>query len=62
MHTLNQMDPNLYVEVLRRQAQVWTDLRTVFEETWNRAFSLRWTVETRISGEEVLADLAHGRD
>ena len=62
MHTLNQMDPNLYVEVLRRQAQVWTDLRTALEETWNRSFSLRWTVETRISGEEVLADLGYGRD
>jgi hypothetical protein len=56
------MDPNLYMEVLRRQAQVWTDLRTAFEETWNRSFSLRWTVETGISGEEVLADLAYGRD
>ena len=62
MHTLNQMDPNLYLEVLRRQAQVWSDLRTALEETWNRSFSLRWTVETRISGEEVLADLGYGRD
>ena len=62
MHTLNQMDPNLYLEVLRRQAQVWSDLRTALEETWNRSFSLRWTVKTSISSEEVLADLVHGRD
>ena len=62
MHTLNQMDPNLYLEVLRRQAQVWSDVRAALEETWNRSFSLRRRVETRISGEEVLADLGYGRD
>jgi hypothetical protein len=56
------MDPDLYVEVLRRQARVWTDLRTAFEDAWNRSYRLRWTAKTRVSREEVLADLAYGRD
>lgn len=63
MHTLNLMDPNLYVEVLRKEAQVWdTDLTAAFKEAWKRSFSPRWTVQTRISEQEVLVDLAHGRD
>jgi hypothetical protein len=56
------MDPNLYLEALRKQAQVWEDLITAFEDTWNRAFSRKWKVQVRITEEEVLADLGHGRD
>ncbi|TNF61989.1 MAG: hypothetical protein EP303_04700 [Deltaproteobacteria bacterium] len=62
MHTLNQMDPNLYLEALRKQAQVWEDLITAFEDAWNRAFSPKWKVQVRITEEEVLADLGYGRD
>lgn len=62
MHTLNQMDPNLYLEALRKQAQVWEDLITAFEDAWNRPFSPKWKVQVRITEEEVLADLGYGRD
>ena len=62
MHTLNQMDPNFYAEVLRKQAQVWEDLIAMFEDTWNRAFSPKWTVQVGITEEDVLADLGYGRD
>ena len=62
MHTLNQMDPRLSAEVLRRQARVWEDLGKALEDAWNRSVSLHWSVKTRISSEEVLADLAYGRD
>lgn len=62
MHTLNQMDPNLYADVLRKQAQVWTELMDAAEDIWNRSLSLDWVAEPSISEEEVLADLAYGRD
>jgi hypothetical protein len=62
MHTLNQMDPSLYAEVLRKQARVWEDLGRTLEDLWKRSVSLRWAVKTRISSDEVLADLAYGRD
>jgi hypothetical protein len=56
------MDPNLYLEVLRKQAQVWTDLMEAVEDMWSRSFSFDWAVEARVSEEEVLGDLAYGRD
>jgi len=62
MHTLNQMDPNLYLEVLRKQAQVWTDLMEAVEDMWSWSFSFDWAVEASVSEEEVLGDLAYGRD
>jgi len=36
MHTLKQMDPKLYAEVIRKQAQVWDDLIAAFTDTWDR--------------------------
>ncbi|MBW2380593.1 MAG: hypothetical protein JRG70_13750 [Deltaproteobacteria bacterium] len=62
MHTLNQMDPKLYREVRRKQAQVWDDLIAAFIDTWDRTFQPLWTTENRISIDDVLADLAYGRD
>ena len=62
MHTLNQMDPNLYLEVLRKQAQVWTDLMEAVEDMLSWSFSFDWAVEASVSEEEVLGDLAYGRD
>ncbi len=61
MHMLNQMDPSLYAEVLRKQEQAWTDMMAAFEDVWKRSFRRRWTVAARISIEEVLADLDYGR-
>jgi hypothetical protein len=62
MHILKQMDPNLYLEVVRKQAQVWDDLMAAFEDTWTRWAKLPWTLENSISLDDVLADLAYGRD
>ncbi|MBW2160707.1 MAG: hypothetical protein JRH14_12240 [Deltaproteobacteria bacterium] len=62
MHMLSQMDPDLYREVLRKQAEVWDDLIAAFAATWDRLFEPRWTPENRVSIEDVLADLAYGRD
>ena len=62
MHTLSQMDPNLYLEVRRKQARVWDDLIAAVREAWNRRFKPRWTPESKISLEDVLGDLAYGRD
>jgi hypothetical protein len=56
------MDPKLYREVRRKQAQVWDDLIAAFIDTWDRTFQPLWTTENRISIDDVLADLAYGRD
>ena len=62
MHIVSQMDPNLYLEVLRKQAEVWEDLFTALEDNWNRWVRRHRAPESVISIEEVLADLAYGRD
>lgn len=62
MHGLNQMDTELYSNVLRKQSEVWTDLATALGRTWRRALSPAWTVEVEISMDEILADLSYGRE
>jgi len=62
MHMLNQMDPNLYLAVRQKQAQVWDDLIAALTANWSRHFRPRWTPENRISLEDILGDLAYGRD
>ena len=62
MHTLNQMDPRLAREVLRKQAEVWDILIAAFTDTWDRMFQPLWTADNRVSTDDVLADLAYGRD
>jgi hypothetical protein len=56
------MDPKLYREVLRRQARMWDALIAALMEPWDRWLRPRWTPENRISIEDVLFDLAYGRD
>jgi len=56
------MDPDLYREVRRKQTEVWDALITAFAATWDRLFQPPWEPENRVSIEEVLADLAYGRD
>jgi len=56
------MDPDLYREVLRKQAEVWDDLIAAFSDAWDRLFQPRWTPENRLSIEDILADLAYGRE
>ncbi len=62
MHTLSQMDPDLHKEVLRKQTEVWDALIVAFARTWDRLFEPRPAAEHRVSIEDVLADLAYGRD
>ena len=62
MHMLNQVDPDLYREVLRKQAKVWDDLIAAFSDAWDRLFQPRWTPENRVSIKDILADLAYGRE
>jgi hypothetical protein len=62
MHMLNQLDPDLYREVLRKQAEVWDDLIVAFTAAWDRLLEPRWTPGNRVSIEDILADLAYGRE
>lgn len=62
MYILRHMDPELYDEVLRRRAAVWTDFAAWLTRGWKRARMRRPRVETPVLPEEVLADLAYGRD
>ena len=62
MHTVRQMDSNLYLAALRKQAEVWEGLLTALEDSWDRWVRRQWALESVISVEEVLADLAYGRD
>lgn len=62
MDALNQMDPKLYLNVLRKQSEVWADLVAALEDAWKHAVSPEWTVEVEISMEEILAELSYGQD
>jgi hypothetical protein len=62
MHTVRQMNPELYREVVRRQAEFWDAVVAAFAEALGGVFELRWTLDTRPSIEDVLADLAYGRE
>lgn len=62
MHTVRQMNPELYREVVRRQAEFWDAVVAAFAEALGGVFELRWTLDTRPSIEDVLGDLAYGRD
>ena len=56
------MNPELYREVVRRQAEFWDAVVAAFAEALGGVFELRWTLDTRPSIEDVLSDLAYGRD
>ena len=62
MDTASQMDRELYRRVVRKQVEMWDGLIAAFSAAWDRAFQPRWTAENRVSLEDVLADLAYGRD
>ena len=62
MQTLDGIDPNLRGEAVPKQAQVWGDVIHAVRRSWIRSFSPQWDVQVRVSAEEVLADLTHGRD
>lgn len=62
MHMLKHMDPNLYQEVLRKRTRVWEELFGLLTEAWSRRCQKRASWRREISTEDILADLAHGRD
>ena len=62
MHTVSQMDPSLYARALRKQAEFYDRIIAVLGGEWERGWSPKWTVNPRISVDDVLEDLEHGRD
>lgn len=62
MDTASQMEPELYRRVLQTQAEMWDALIAAFVAGWDRTFEPRWTPENRVSLDDVLLDLAYGRD
>jgi hypothetical protein len=44
------------------QTRVWSDVVRAVEKAWKSSARIDWSVETEISIEELLADLAYGRD
>ncbi len=62
MHMLRHIDPELHQEVLRRRARVWSDLASWLGGAWQRAWRGRWRVDVPILIDEVLTDLAYGRE
>jgi hypothetical protein len=62
MHTLYHVDRDIHDHVLRMQPRVWSDLARAIEDAWKFSAGMDWSVKTEISTEEVLADLAYGRD
>jgi len=56
------MERSPYLDVFKKQKEVWSDLITAFELGWKRSLSSDWRIDPLISSEEVLADLTYGRD
>lgn len=62
MHMLRQIDPELHREVLRNRERVWIDLAHWLGDAWTRVRGRPWRVEVPIRVDEVLTDLAYGRE
>lgn len=62
MDMLNQIDRNLYLEVARKQVEVWSELVTAISADWRRSIGGGWDLQPDIHVEEVMEDLAYGRD
>jgi len=62
MHTLHQIDPTVYASARRKEAELWDRILAVLSGEWERGWSLKWSVDTVISPEEVMRDLEFGRD
>ena len=61
MHTVNQMDPSLYARALRKQTELWDQIIAVLGGEWEHGWSRNWTVNPRVSVEEVMEDLEYGQ-
>jgi hypothetical protein len=62
MHTVSQMDRNLYIRARQKQADLWDHIIATLSGGWHRGWSRDWPVDPRISPEEVMQDLQFGRD
>ncbi len=62
METLNQVERSPYLEALEKQKEVLAELTAAFEAGWKGAVASHWRIDPQICAEEVLADLAYGRD
>lgn len=62
MQPSNQIERSPYLEVLEKQKEVLAQLTTAFEASWKRAVDSDWRIDPQICPEEVMADLAYGRD
>jgi hypothetical protein len=62
MHTLYHVDRDIHDRVLRMQTRAWSDVVRALKEAWKSSARIDWSVETEISIDELLADLAYGRD
>lgn len=62
LQAVSHIDPELYHRVLRKQADLWDRIIDAMGGEWERAWSQRWSVDPYITVEEVLEDLAFGRD
>lgn len=62
MDMLNQIDRNLYLEVARKQAEVWSELVRAIAGDLRRSIGGGWDLQPGIRVEEVMEDLEYGRD
>lgn len=62
MHTLSHLDPELFARALKKQADTVDRIIAALTGEWERGWSRTWRVHPRISVDEVLEDLRHGRD
>jgi hypothetical protein len=62
MHTVSQMDRNLYVRARRKQEELWDRIIAAVSGEWDRAWSRDWSVRPSVCSEDVMEDLEYGRD
>ena len=61
MHMLDQTNPTIDSDTLRKQSAVWEELTEVLGTPRTRAFARSWSIQVDISLDEVLEDLNYGR-
>ncbi len=63
MEMLSQIDTHLEATVLRKQGEVWDAVIDAVAATCERLFfRAKWALASPVSVDDVLADLAYGRE
>lgn len=62
MPSLQQMNPEIYQAAVRKQSELWKGLIAALQGDWEGSLSPHWRLEIHISADELLQDLAYGRD